>query len=153
MNSEQVQQLLVVGGLLQFTASDHRAGPLTWAGIRMRDGLAVCTEPLPEDLTNDDDVLGWLRQEERSWFFAQDASPAWCFVDWHAGHGEPVPLEDSESLALLEDDDMSLLAAAVCHLAEVIYPDGWSKYEASEALTLDIIAVYPLATTGIETEA
>jgi hypothetical protein len=120
----------------------------------MRDGLAVCAEPLPEDLTEDEDVLGWLKQEERSWFFAQDASPAWCFVDWHAGHGEPVPLEDTESLALLEgDEDLMLLAAAVCQLAELVYPDGWAGYESSGALTLDVIAVYPMATTGQDMEA
>ncbi len=143
MKREQVQQLLTVGSILQFTAADRRAGPLTWAGIRMRDGLAVCTEPLPQAIDEDPAVRGWMQGRGRRWLFVQDAAPGWCFTDWHAGHGEPDVTLDSTQVLEAGGDDLLLLVAAACQLACDLYP-GWEKYERTEAVDLEVVAIYPV---------
>ena len=146
MQKQQVQQLLAVGGVLQFTASDTRSGPCTWGGMRMHDGLAVCVQPMPEGKETDQQVTEWLVARGRRWLFVQDVAPGWAFVEWHPGHGEPVPHQNTERVLGDGGDLLLLLVAAACKLAQVVYPDAWASY-VSEAVEVDVVAVYPVQGT------
>lgn len=144
MTAEQVQALFTQGALAAFTGCDDVAGPCTWAAIRLSDGLAVCTEPVPAQWDGEQAAIrAWMQGAERTWMLVDEAEASWCFARWAFGHGDPAPCQEPMDLLTGPDGEgLLLLTAAVCALAARLYP-GW-RGTVPTAVDLEVVAVFPM---------
>lgn len=130
-----------LGTLLLLTLADGTSR----YGMRLGDGLAVCTVAPPDTLQvqDGDGVCTWMVAERRLWVLVVEDAQEWVFAWWAPRAGEPEGVTEEGLSGLTGAEGVSAfnVATAAVLAATMLFP-AWAGCPAPEGMTLDLRPVW-----------
>lgn len=105
-------------------------------GMRLGDGLAVCTVLPPDtlDIQDGEAVAEWMASARRLWVLVSDQSMSWIFANWYPREGVPVGLDEG---VLPGDVSVFEVASTAVLAASMLFP-VWKPYTVPNGVGMDL---------------